>query len=131
VAGHFPIGILDRHLHESIRRESHLFDGIGSVVFKHICLNVVLSDEVLIEHDGIGDVSVRFGIKLERNSLRSLSLDASIILRLGKLSECFGQDSADYSSINESMLGNEASSTVSENNELTGLVEPSVRTIAQ
>jgi len=131
VAGHFPIGILDSHLHESIRRESHLFDGVGSVVLEHVCLNVVLSDEVLIEHDGIGDVSVRFGIKFERDSLRSLSLDASTILRLGNLSECFGQDSADYSSINESMLGNEASSTVSENNELTGLVEPSVRSVAQ
>jgi len=121
---------MDSHLYESIRRESHLFDGIGSVVFKHVCMNVVLSDEVLIENDGIGDVSVRFGIKFERDSLRSLSLDASTILRLGNLSECFRQDSAEYSSINESMLGNETRSTVSENNELTGLVEPSVRSIA-
>lgn len=117
-------------MHKSIGGESHLFNSVGSVVLEHVCLNLVLSDEVLIENYGIGDITVRFGVKFECDSLWGLNLDASTILRLRNLSECFGQDSADYSSINESMLSNETSSAVSKNNKLTGLVEPSVCTIA-
>jgi len=117
-------------LHEGIGRESHLFDRVGSVVLEHVCLDVVLGDEVLIENYGIRYVTVRFGVKFERDSLWDLNLDASLILWLSDLCECLGQDSADYGSINESMLGNETSSAVSKNNELAGLVEPPVCSIA-
>lgn len=100
MASHLPVSILDRHLHEGIGGEAHLLDGVGSVVLEYVRLDVVLGDEVLVEHNGIGDVSVRFSVKFESDSLWSFDLNASSILRLRNLSECFGQDSADDCRIN-------------------------------
>ena len=72
MARHLPVSVLNGHLHEGIWREPKLLDFCRPESSELQSVNMVLSDEVVIELNGLSDGLVVLFIKRELHSLRVL-----------------------------------------------------------